>query len=290
MLSEKYAGSIRIAIVADPTGDLPGACKEGEHLVDQLRRSPAFEVASFIGPEQCRERTLFELIGAGAVDVLHYAGHGCFNPDRPETSGLLINGDADGILTAAEIRRCRQPPLLIFTNACQVGIVPPRAAAERRARLKRDRRLRARQPYGFAEALLQIGVRAYIGTFWSIPDDAAVTFARDFYRSVAFPNIDQRHGGSLKGMLEGLDAVVKTAGPNTKIVLGHGPLIDRSAVAAHRDMIVAIRDKIAPMVAKGMTLDQVRAARPTSDYATKVAEPGTTADRFVGQLYAELKK
>lgn len=185
MLSEKCEGSIRIAIVADPTGDLPGARKEGEHLVDQLRRSPAFEVASFIGPEQCRERTLFELIGAGAVDVLHYAGHGCFNPDRPETSGLLINGDADGILTAAEIRRCRRAPLLIFINACQVGIVPPRAVAEGRARPKRDRRLRARQPYGFAEALLQIGVRAYIGTFWSIPDDAAVTFARDFYRSVA---------------------------------------------------------------------------------------------------------
>jgi hypothetical protein len=54
-------------------------------------------------------------------------------------------------------------------------------------------------------------------------------------------------------------------------------------------MILAVRDKVAPMVQRGMTVEQVTAAKPTSDYDTKIPGVGTTGDRFVGQVYAELK-
>jgi cyclase len=122
---------------------------------------------------------------------------------------------------------------------------------------------------------------------WFPNNDVLMT--GDFYRSVGYPNIDRANGGSLKGLLDGLDAVVKQAGPNTRIIPGHGAIVTKAAVAAHRDMIVAIRDKVARLVQQGMTAEQVTAAKPTADYDAKVAEPGTTADRFVGQLYAELK-
>jgi len=118
---------------------------------------------------------------------------------------------------------------------------------------------------------------------------ADVIMTGDFYRSIGYPNIDRANGGSLIGMLAGLNQIVALAGPNTKIVPGHGPIVDKSAVAAHRDMIVAVRDKIAPMVKKGMTVEQVTAAKPTADFDTKVPSVGTTGERFVGQLYAELK-
>jgi cyclase len=55
-------------------------------------------------------------------------------------------------------------------------------------------------------------------------------------------------------------------------------------------MIVAIRDKIAPMVSAGKTLPEVLAAKPTADYDAKVPGGSTTIDRFVGQVYAELKR
>jgi cyclase len=119
--------------------------------------------------------------------------------------------------------------------------------------------------------------------------NADVIFTGDFYRSMGYPNIDRANGGSLNGMLAGLSKIVELSGPSTKIVPGHGPVVDRTAVQAHRDMIVAIRDKIAPMVKKGMTAEQVAAAKPTSDYDAKVPGVGTTGERFVGQLYAELK-
>jgi len=119
---------------------------------------------------------------------------------------------------------------------------------------------------------------------------ANVIMTGDFYRSIQFPNIDRNSGGSLQGLIDALDAVIKVAGPATKIVPGHGPVVDRAAVTAHRDMVIAIRDKVAKLVKEGKTQEQVIAAKPTADYDAKVQQPGTTADRFVGQLYAELKK
>jgi cyclase len=111
----------------------------------------------------------------------------------------------------------------------------------------------------------------------------------DFFRSIGYPNIDRVNGGSLNGMIEGLGVVIGMAGPNTKIIPGHGPTVDRAAVIAHRDMILALRDRVAQMVQQGKTPEEVLAAHPTSDYDAKVPTVPGTSDRFVGQLYAELK-
>jgi cyclase len=118
--------------------------------------------------------------------------------------------------------------------------------------------------------------------------NADVIMTGDFYRSTGYPNIDRANGGSLPGMLAGLNKIIELAGPSTKILPGHGAIVDEAAVAAHRDMIIGVRDKVAPMVKKGMTVDQVTAAKPTSDYDAKMGDTGTTGPRFVGQLYAEL--
>jgi cyclase len=119
---------------------------------------------------------------------------------------------------------------------------------------------------------------------------ADVIMTGDFYRSIQYPNIDRANGGSLPGLISALDAVIANAGPNTKIVPGHGPTVDRNAVIAHRDMVIALRDKVAPLVREGKTQEQIVAAKPTADFDAKVQQPGTTGDRFIGQLYAELKK
>ena len=116
-----------------------------------------------------------------------------------------------------------------------------------------------------------------------------VIMSGDFFRSIAFPNIDRNNGGSLNGMLAGLGVIIGMAGPNTKIIPGHGPTVDRNAVMAHRDMILAIRDRVAKLVEQGKTQEEVVAANPAADYEAKVTQPGNTRDRFIGQVYAELK-
>ena len=118
--------------------------------------------------------------------------------------------------------------------------------------------------------------------------NADVIMTGDFYRSTGYPNIDRANGGTLNGMLAGLNKIIELSGPKTRILPGHGAIVDTTAVAAHRDMIVGIRDKIAPMVKKGMTAEQITAAKPTSDYDAKMGDTGTTGPRFIGQLHAEL--
>ena len=115
-----------------------------------------------------------------------------------------------------------------------------------------------------------------------------VIMTGDFYRSVQFPNIDRNNGGSLNGMLEGLGTVIGMAGPHTKIIPGHGPTVDRAAVAAPRDMILAIRDKVQALIDEGKTVDEVLAAKPTSDY-DNIPNGPATSERFLRQLYPELK-
>ena len=117
---------------------------------------------------------------------------------------------------------------------------------------------------------------------------ANVLMPGDFYRSVQYPNIDRANGGSLKGMIDGFNTIIEIANPTTKIVPGHGGVVDEKAVAEHRDMAIALRDRVAALIKKGQTQEQIIASKPTADYDAKVPQPGTTADRFIGQLYAEL--
>jgi cyclase len=111
----------------------------------------------------------------------------------------------------------------------------------------------------------------------------------DFYRSIQYPNIDRANGGTLNGLLDGLGVVIGLAGPNTKIVPGHGPVVGRAEVMANRDMILAVRDRVAKLIAEGKTQDEVLAANPTSDYDARVPNSKETTQRFVTQLYAEIK-
>jgi len=118
---------------------------------------------------------------------------------------------------------------------------------------------------------------------------ADVLMVGDFYRSIQYPNIDRNNGGSLKGMLAGLNQVVALATPATKIVPGHGPVVDKTAVAATAELMTTIQTRVAALIAQGKTQEEVVAARPLADLDARVKEIGTTGDRFLGQVYAELK-
>jgi cyclase len=115
-----------------------------------------------------------------------------------------------------------------------------------------------------------------------------VLMTGDYYRSLGYPNVDRGNGGTLNGMLEGLGTTIGLAGPNTKIIPGHGATVDRAAVMAHRDMILVLRDRVAEMIKQGKTAQEIVAAKPTADFDSKVVQPGTTGERFINQLYAEL--
>ena len=121
-------------------------------------------------------------------------------------------------------------------------------------------------------------------------EKANVLFIGDFYRNYGYPYIDIANGGSLKGMLEGLDLTMKSADADTVIVPGHGTLIKRDAIVPYRDMILAVADTVRGMIAQGKTLQEVLAAKVTAPYDAKVAGgTDSSADRFISAVYQELK-
>ena len=123
-------------------------------------------------------------------------------------------------------------------------------------------------------------------------ENADIVMTGDFFRSLGYPFFDKANGGSLNGLIAGLDEVIAICGPNTKVIPGHGAMVDRTAVAAHRDMVLAIRDQVKKMVAEGKSQQDVVAAKLTAPYDSRVPGGGTPAaqaDRFIGAVYTELK-
>lgn len=114
--------------------------------------------------------------------------------------------------------------------------------------------------------------------------DSDVIHAGDVFRTTAFPVIDTNNGGTLDGTLQALGILIGTAGPNTKIIPGHGGVSGRADVMAFRDMVLDVQAKVSAMVAEGMTYAQVAAANPTAAYNDRYGDP----DRFLRAVYTEL--
>jgi glyoxylase-like metal-dependent hydrolase (beta-lactamase superfamily II) len=123
-----------------------------------------------------------------------------------------------------------------------------------------------------------------------------VISAGDIFDMTKYPVIDLERGGSIQGILAGLNTILELAVPEyqteggTMIVPGHGRLADSADVAYYRDMITIIRDRVRAAVAEGKTLDQVKAARLTKDYDPRFGRnPSWTGAMFVEAVYRSLK-
>ena len=116
----------------------------------------------------------------------------------------------------------------------------------------------------------------------------------DVFTPDRYPAIDLSRGGSIEGVLAGINYILELAVPDfneeggTMIVPGHGRLCDESDVSDYRDMVTIVRDRVADMVKKKMTLAQVQAAKPTRDYDGVYARSDYTGDMFVSVVYRSL--
>ncbi len=116
---------------------------------------------------------------------------------------------------------------------------------------------------------------------------ANVIMTGDFFRAVGYPFPDRSNGGSFTGLIDALNAVINLAGPATKIVPGHGPIVSKVEVAAHRDMALTVRDRVVTLVKQGKTADAIVAAKPTADFDARVDPGGTSSERFIRALVAD---
>jgi glyoxylase-like metal-dependent hydrolase (beta-lactamase superfamily II) len=99
-----------------------------------------------------------------------------------------------------------------------------------------------------------------------------VLCAGDVYSNDRYPVFDPKKGGTIQGVIDGLNKILEIAIPEfrsqggTMIIPGHGRLADFGDVAAYRNMVSIVRDRIQDLIKQGKTLEQTKAARPALDY------------------------
>ena len=114
----------------------------------------------------------------GRYDIIHYAGHGVFDPGDPEQSGWLF---ADGLLTARELTQLSRAPWLVMANACWSAARPEAGGHGALGTEPTPGREGELAPV-LADEFLRVGVGHFVGASWRIPDDMARTFAVSVYR------------------------------------------------------------------------------------------------------------
>jgi cyclase len=123
-----------------------------------------------------------------------------------------------------------------------------------------------------------------------------VVSAGDLFVTTGYPVIDVKWGGTIQGVIDALNRILLLTVPKDKqeggtyVVPGHGRLCDEADVLEYRDMVTIVRDRVKDMIARGMTLDQVKAARPTLDYDGRYgSKTGSwTTDMFIEAVYKTL--
>ena len=189
--------ALRVLVIGDPGdpaegNDLPGARREAlavygllQDRADEL--DGRLQVEARIGaPSVARDGPLagippadrlevLYLLMKGGYDIVHYAGHGDFDPQRPDRVGWLFAG---GLLTSGELERLDEAPRLVVANACLSGLTSE--AREGGGRVTRAQSEAALLP-SLADEFFHLGVRNYIGTAWEVNDLGAEMFATTLY-------------------------------------------------------------------------------------------------------------
>jgi len=113
----------------------------------------------------------------------------------------------------------------------------------------------------------------------------------DIFMPARYPVIDLQKGGSVQGLVNALNRILQITVPlkyqegGTYVIPGHGRICDEADVVEYRDMVTIIRDRVQDLIKKGMTLDQVKAAKPTRDYDPEYGGPN---DTFLEAVYRSL--
>jgi hypothetical protein len=191
----RTGAGLRALVIGDPGDpekghDLPGAMSEALKVKELLESRDDVVVEARIGaPGAARPDALVDvkpadrlevlsLLLSGDFDLVHYAGHGDFDPEQPSRVGWVF---ARGLLTPGEIGRLERVPAVIVSNACLSGRT---SFVLDGARRPDEAKTEAGLLPSLADEFFKLGVRNYVGTAWEVNDIGAELFSRAFYTAL----------------------------------------------------------------------------------------------------------
>jgi tetratricopeptide (TPR) repeat protein len=147
---------------------LPGAQAEGQ-AVSLALNGGGYQVTTLLRQDAM---TVQKQLFARPYRILHLAGHGIYNAEKPSESGMLLG--AEVYLTACQLGQMRVVPDVVFINCCYLGRIDLPPADGQPHRLAAS----------VSQALIAMGVKAVIAAGWAVDDAAGVTFASAFYEQM----------------------------------------------------------------------------------------------------------
>jgi len=115
--------------------------------------------------------------------------------------------------------------------------------------------------------------------------ESNIIHAGDVFVRYGLPFIDQPHGGSIDGMIAGIDMILNLANDDTKIIPGHGAIATKKDVLDYKNMLVTVRNRIVDAMKQGKTLNEIVAMDPTKEFTA-----GFDRSSFIMLVYDSLKK
>ena len=167
----RLSRKLRIGLVIDPTGDLPGAREEGlaiQQILQAMGDTVQFQSLG-TGDAPATLQNVTDMLRQ--VDILHYCGHAFFAEDDRAKSGLNLAGGQ--VLTSEKLEAITPIPRVMLFNACQAGRVRGKDVVDKH------------ESYSLAEMVLRGGVEAFLGSFWEVGDAAAESFAKELYTQLS---------------------------------------------------------------------------------------------------------
>lgn len=133
--------------------------------------------------------------------------------------------------------------------------------------------------------LLHTGAAHTTGDTAVIFGDAKVVHMGDVFNA-RYPFIDADNGGDLDGMIAFCNAVLERIDDQTRVIPGHGPVMDYAALQAYTSMLQVMRERLLNMIDRGMSLEEIFAAKPTSDFDEQFGNP----QLFITKAYMSLSR
>lgn len=119
-------------------------------------------------------------------------------------------------------------------------------------------------------------------------EEADVVHMGDIFFNGIYPFLDHDSGGSIQGTIRAVNDVLTRIGAETRIIPGHGPLADREALTAYRDMLEGVHAAVRAEVDAGKTLEQTIAADPLAAWNEAWGQSFIKPERMVRLVYLSI--
>ena len=115
--------------------------------------------------------------------------------------------------------------------------------------------------------------------------EANVLHTGDAFINRGYPLIDIASGGSVKGLIEAANQMLEIVDDETIIIPGHGPLADRARMIEIRDMLADARERVVALIDQGMSLNDIKAAKPLATLDPEWGQALIKGRAFVTIIY-----